>query len=111
MNTSTNSVATGGSFIPVETQIWDNGRHAVRCVKTIQETWDTKTFCFMAHQPTMFFFKPGQFVTLELEIDVITSYSIHYTKLYDPLLTHLIYFQHLDLFLFVLHQHMQSNPK
>ncbi|SJL83820.1 hybrid-cluster NAD(P)-dependent oxidoreductase [Vibrio palustris] len=79
MNTPTNSVTTGGAFIPVETQIWDNGRHAVRCVKTIQETWDTKTFCFMADQPVMFFFKPGQFVTLELEIDgeqVFRSYTI-----------------------------------
>ncbi|MGY0615537.1 FAD-binding oxidoreductase [Vibrio sp. FJH11] len=79
MNTPINSLATSGSFIPVETQIWDNGRHAVRCVKTIQETWDTKTFCFMAEQPTMFFFKPGQFVTLELDIDgeqVFRSYTI-----------------------------------
>nr|WP_321384966.1 hybrid-cluster NAD(P)-dependent oxidoreductase [uncultured Vibrio sp.] len=79
MNTPMNSLATSGSFIPVETQIWDNGRHAVRCVKTIQETWDTKTFCFMAEQPTMFFFKPGQFVTLELEIEgeqVFRSYTI-----------------------------------
>ena len=79
MNTPTNSVTTGGAFIPVETQIWDNGRHAVRCVKTIQETWDTKTFCFMADQPVMFFFKPGQFVTLELDIDgeqVFRSYTI-----------------------------------
>ncbi|MBF9000953.1 MULTISPECIES: hybrid-cluster NAD(P)-dependent oxidoreductase [Vibrio] len=79
MNTPTNPVAASSSFIPVETQIWDNGRHAVRCVKTIQETRDTKTFCFMAHQPLMFFFKPGQFVTLELEIDgeqVFRSYTI-----------------------------------
>ncbi|MFC3025047.1 FAD-binding oxidoreductase [Vibrio zhugei] len=79
MNTPTNSVTTGGAFIPVETQIWDNGRHAVRCVKTIQETWDTKTFCFMADQPVMFFFKPGQLVTLELDIDgeqVFRSYTI-----------------------------------
>ncbi|WPC75586.1 hybrid-cluster NAD(P)-dependent oxidoreductase [Vibrio porteresiae] len=79
MNTPTHPVVSSGSFIPVETQIWDNGRHAVRCVKTIQETWDTKTFCFMAHQPLMFFFKPGQFVTLELEIDgeqVFRSYTI-----------------------------------
>ncbi|NHH99943.1 hypothetical protein OJHNALOF_00950 [Oceanimonas sp. MB9] len=49
----------------VNTQTWVNGRHAVRCVKVIQETWDVKTFCFMAEQPVMFFFKPGQFVTLE----------------------------------------------
>ncbi|CAM3479942.1 hybrid-cluster NAD(P)-dependent oxidoreductase [Halomonas lysinitropha] len=68
------------SFLnPVTTQTWTNGRHMVRCVKVIQETWDTRTFCFMAEQPVMFFFKPGQFVTLELEIDgqqVMRSYTI-----------------------------------
>ncbi|RBO81936.1 hybrid-cluster NAD(P)-dependent oxidoreductase [Marinomonas aquiplantarum] len=66
-------------FAPVNTQTWVNGRHNVRCVKVIHETWDVKTFCFMAQQPVMFFFKPGQFVTLELEIDnkqVMRSYTI-----------------------------------
>lgn len=33
---------------PVTTQTWANGRHLVRCVKVIQETWDVRTFCFMA---------------------------------------------------------------
>lgn len=64
---------------PVTTQTWANGRHLVRCVKVIQETWDVRTFCFMADQPILFFFKPGQFVTLELEIDgepVMRSYTI-----------------------------------
>ncbi|MFD2191658.1 2Fe-2S iron-sulfur cluster-binding protein [Pistricoccus aurantiacus] len=64
---------------PVTTQTWTNGRHLVRCVKVIQETADVKTFCFMAEQPVMFFFKPGQFVTLELEIGgqaVMRSYTI-----------------------------------
>ena len=68
------------SFLnPVTTQTWANGRHIVRCVKVIQETWDVRTFCFMADQPILFFFKPGQFVTLELEIDgdpVMRSYTI-----------------------------------
>ncbi|TLF51626.1 hybrid-cluster NAD(P)-dependent oxidoreductase [Halomonas urmiana] len=68
------------SFLnPVTTQTWTNGRHLVRCVKVILETPDTRTFCFMAEQPVMFFFKPGQFVTLELEIDgqqVMRSYTI-----------------------------------
>ena len=36
---------------PVTTQTWANGRHIVRCVKVIQETWDVRTFCFMADQP------------------------------------------------------------
>ncbi len=63
----------------VNTQTWSNGRHLVRCVKVVQETWDVRTFCFMAEQPVMFFFKPGQFVTLELEIDgqpIMRSYTI-----------------------------------
>jgi ferredoxin-NADP reductase len=68
------------SFLnPVTTQTWSNGRHPVRCVKIIQETWDVRTFCFMADQPLMYFFKPGQFVTLELTIDgepVMRSYTI-----------------------------------
>lgn len=66
-------------LMPVNTQTWANGRHVVRCVKVIQETWDVRTFCFMADQPILFFFKPGQFVTLELEIDglpVMRSYTI-----------------------------------
>ncbi len=64
---------------PVNTQTWANGRHLVRCVNVIQETLDVRTFCFMADLPIMFFFKPGQFVTLELEIDgqpIMRSYTI-----------------------------------
>ncbi|MCZ2720761.1 hybrid-cluster NAD(P)-dependent oxidoreductase [Marinomonas sp. 15G1-11] len=78
----TNSNTTGVNvdyFVPVNTQTWVNGRHNVRCVKVIQESWDVCTFCFMAQQPILFFFKPGQFVTLELEIDgkqVMRSYTI-----------------------------------
>ncbi|NUU66713.1 hybrid-cluster NAD(P)-dependent oxidoreductase [Enterobacteriaceae bacterium BIT-l23] len=79
MTNQTISVVNTGAFESVTTQTWSNGRHAVRCVKVIQETWDVKTWCFMAEQPVMFFFKPGQFVTLELEIDgeqVFRSYTI-----------------------------------
>jgi ferredoxin-NADP reductase len=64
------SIAFASEYLnPVNTQTWANGRHVVRCVKIIQETHDTRTFCFAAEQPILFFFKPGQFVTLELEID------------------------------------------
>src|SRR3546814_17668709 len=63
-------ISMSNSFLnPVTTQTWANGRHIVRCVKVIQETWDVRTFCFMADQPILFFFKPGQFVTLQLEIE------------------------------------------
>lgn len=48
------------SFLnPVTTQTWANGRHIVRCVKVIQETWDVRTFCFMADQPILFFSSRG----------------------------------------------------
>ena len=63
----------------ITTKTWSNGRQLVRCVKVIEEPADVKTFCFMAEQPVMFFFKPGQFVTLELEIEalqVMRSYTI-----------------------------------
>ncbi|MEH6578467.1 MAG: hybrid-cluster NAD(P)-dependent oxidoreductase [Amphritea sp.] len=64
---------------PMLTQTWTNGRHLVRCVKVIEETPDVTTFTFGMGQPMLFFFKPGQFVTLELEIDgerVMRSYTI-----------------------------------
>lgn len=78
--TNPSTVSTTADYLaPVHTQTWVNGRHSVRCVAVIQESWDVRTFCFMAQQPVMFFFKPGQFVTLELEIDgkqVMRSYTI-----------------------------------
>lgn len=64
---------------PMMTQTWSNGRHEVRCVKVIAETHDVTTFTFGMSQPVLFFFKPGQFVTLELEIEgerVMRSYTI-----------------------------------
>lgn len=64
---------------PVRTQTWSNGRHLVRCVRIIRETADVCTFTFSLGQPVLFFFKPGQFVTLELEIAgqrVMRSYTI-----------------------------------
>jgi len=64
---------------PMMTQTWSNGRHLVRCVKVIEETHDVTTFTFGMNQPVLFFFKPGQFVTLELEIEgerVMRSYTI-----------------------------------
>ncbi|WP_407332567.1 FAD-binding oxidoreductase [Enterovibrio sp. 27052020O] len=67
------------SLNPVNTQTWVNGRHLVRCVKVIQETHDVKTFCFASQSPMLFFFKPGQFVTLELNIDdqqIMRSYTM-----------------------------------
>ncbi|MEM8805347.1 MAG: FAD-binding oxidoreductase [Cyanobacteria bacterium P01_G01_bin.38] len=51
----------------------------VRCVQIISETIDVKTFRFRAEPTRLFDYKPGQFVTLKLEIDgqpVHRSYSI-----------------------------------
>ncbi|NIF23241.1 hybrid-cluster NAD(P)-dependent oxidoreductase [Candidatus Pantoea multigeneris] len=79
MSTQDITILNPSSFEPVTTRTWSNGRHAVRCVKVIQETWDVKTFNFMAEQPAIFFFKPGQFVTLELPIEqetIFRSYTI-----------------------------------
>ncbi|WP_298723133.1 hybrid-cluster NAD(P)-dependent oxidoreductase [uncultured Oceanisphaera sp.] len=73
------SINTAEFLNPVNTQTWENGRHLVRCVKVIQETHDVCTFTFGMGQPVLFFFKPGQFVTLELEIEgerVMRSYTI-----------------------------------
>ncbi|ADZ91001.1 2Fe-2S iron-sulfur cluster binding domain-containing protein [Marinomonas mediterranea] len=79
MTQPTNDVTGSDYLAPINTQTWVNGRHNVRCVNVVQESWDVRTFCFMAEQPVMFFFKPGQFVTLELEINgeqVMRSYTI-----------------------------------
>lgn len=79
MTSVTEAIDPSANFNPLQTRVWANGRHLVRCVRVIHETWDVKTFCFNAAQPVMFFFKPGQFVTLELEIDgeqVMRSYTI-----------------------------------
>lgn len=55
------------------------GELNVRCVRTIEETSDVKTFTLVAEPPTRFSYQPGQFVTLELMIqgeEVLRSYSI-----------------------------------
>lgn len=58
---------------------WSFGQHVVRCVSTRQETHDVRTFYFVAEQSCLFVFKPGQFVTLQLEIAgelLMRSYTI-----------------------------------
>lgn len=64
---------------PSTMQIWTNGCHIVQCNRIIPETHDVITFSFKMQQPVLFFFKPGQFVTLELEINgerVMRTYTI-----------------------------------
>ena len=50
-----------------------------RCDRIIDETPDVKTFCFAAEPQMLFHYKPGQFATVQLEIDgetVMRPYTI-----------------------------------
>ncbi len=61
---------------------WSSGELTVRCIQEIAETHDVKTFRFVAEPTVLFSYKPGQFVTLDLEIEgkrVMRSYSISST--------------------------------
>jgi glycine betaine catabolism B len=61
---------------------WQKGDLKVRCAAIINESPTAKTFRFVADPPVLFNYKPGQFVTLNLEIDqeeVLRSYSISST--------------------------------
>ncbi|HEY9627618.1 MAG TPA: FHA domain-containing protein [Coleofasciculaceae cyanobacterium] len=61
---------------------WTKGDLTVRCVRITDETADVKTFTFVAEPLVLFDYKPGQFATLELEINgeqVLRSYSISST--------------------------------
>ncbi len=63
-------------------QPWPEEDLKVTCVRIIQETPDVKTFSFVADPPVLFHYKPGQFITLDLEINgqgVNRSYSISST--------------------------------
>ena len=66
-----------------DTQLSDKqDKLIVKCCQIIEETHDAKTFRFITSPPTTFNYKPGQFVTLELEINgklVKRSYSIYST--------------------------------
>lgn len=61
---------------------WTKGDLTVRCIQIIDETHDVKTFRFVADSSLLFTYKPGQFVTLNLEIngeEISRSYSISST--------------------------------
>ncbi len=61
---------------------WSSGELTVRCIQVIDQSHDVKTFRFVAEPPVLFSYKPGQFVTLDLEIEgqrVLRSYSISST--------------------------------
>jgi glycine betaine catabolism B len=76
-----NSSASEASVVikQPENHEWTKGDLSVRCVRITDETPDTKTFTFVASPPVRFSHKPGQFVTLELNINeesILRSYSI-----------------------------------
>ncbi|NJS16076.1 MAG: FHA domain-containing protein [Nostocaceae cyanobacterium CSU_2_110] len=61
---------------------WRSPELTARCVRIINETPDVKTFTFVAEPAVEFTYQPGQFVTLELEINgkiVKRAYSISST--------------------------------
>ncbi len=63
-------------------KVWASGETKLRVADIIDETPDTKTFRFVGIEPILFSFRPGQFVTLAVEIDgkkVLRSYSISST--------------------------------
>lgn len=67
---------------PASLKRWTEGDITVCCVQVIDETHDVKTFCFVAQEPVLFTYQPGQFVRLELSINgsrVMRPYSISST--------------------------------
>ncbi|MEO1185649.1 MAG: FHA domain-containing protein [Cyanobacteria bacterium J06636_27] len=65
-----------------QVKAWDSPELTGRCVRVIDETPDVKTFTFVAEPAVEFTYQPGQFVTLELEINgktVRRAYSISST--------------------------------
>ena len=64
---------------PEKLQFWTKGTKTMRCIGIVDRSHDFKSFQFMAEEPTLFFYKPGQFVTLELNIEgkrILRSYTI-----------------------------------
>ncbi|MGS0694572.1 FAD-binding oxidoreductase [Shewanella sp. 0m-4] len=60
-------------------QQWQSGEHQLVCVEKWNETHDVISFRFQAATPVKFHFKPGQFLTLLLEINgekIARSYTI-----------------------------------
>lgn len=83
------SIYIGDSWLLVENiqasqpnRQWTEDRLTVNCVGVIAETHDVKTWRFAANPTVLFDYKPGQFVTLHLNINgqpVDRSYTISST--------------------------------
>lgn len=67
------------SVLEARTPPWDSVRTRLRCAAIVPDTPDVRTFRFTSDAERLFSYKPGQFLTLELEIDgkrVRRSYTI-----------------------------------
>ena len=61
---------------------WTHGDLCVKCVRIVEETENVKTFSFVAEPSIYFSYQPGQFVSLDLEIEgkrIRRAYSISST--------------------------------
>ncbi|MGL5835404.1 MAG: FHA domain-containing protein, partial [Waterburya sp.] len=50
-------------------ETWTQGTKQVECVRIINETADVKTFTFISDPPVKFTYQPGQYITLNLNIN------------------------------------------
>ena len=58
---------------------WRSGKLTLRCIQTIDETHDVRTFRFVNEPPKLFQYHPGQFITLDIPLHgkpVRRSYTI-----------------------------------
>lgn len=66
---------TPAQYMPLATidraslETWTQGTKQVKCVQIVDETFDVKTFTFICEPPVKFDYHPGQFLTLNLDID------------------------------------------
>ncbi len=67
------------SAIISRAQPWDSVHTRLECVRVVDETADVKTFAFTSSEKRPFCYKPGQFITLEIDVagkKVRRNYSI-----------------------------------
>jgi ferredoxin-NADP reductase/ferredoxin len=62
------SVWHAAPLSPGNAETWTSGKTKVRCVSVVLETHDTKTYSFLADPQTLFVYKPGQFVSIEVPV-------------------------------------------
>lgn len=48
---------------------WKGDQEHLVCTMVLDDSTDVKTFCFQTEQPSWFLYTPGQFITVEVEID------------------------------------------